>query len=116
MSDKPVVNTNPPDLTCPFCRVALVGGPQWWDCPECKTYSRNVGRILSCVVCGEDAYYAIPDGDYKFLTVCSNHVYPPYRIRLYLAVEDFGAALRESGIFRAIYSLLEHVDLWLSRK
>ena len=41
-NDVPVNNPGPYDMTCPFCNVALVGGPAWYGCPECKTFSRHI--------------------------------------------------------------------------
>ena len=42
MDDLAAMNTEPVDLTCPFCRVPLVGGPRVYDCPQCQTFSRMI--------------------------------------------------------------------------
>jgi hypothetical protein len=72
--------------------------------------------MTTCIVCGEPAEVEVPDGDYKFLPVCANHVYPAYRIRQYLAIEDFKYELRQTGLYRALYGLAENITQWLSRR
>ena len=72
--------------------------------------------MSTCIVCGEPAEVAIPDGDYKFLPVCARHVYPAYRIRMYLAQEDFKAEIKATGLYQAFCGLVENLAQWLSRR
>ncbi len=44
-NDAPVNNPGPYDMTCPFCHVALVGGPTVYVCPQCKTFARHIPAV-----------------------------------------------------------------------
>ena len=44
-NDALVNNPGPYDMTCPFCNVALVGGPAVYVCPQCKTFARHIPAV-----------------------------------------------------------------------
>lgn len=63
--------------------------------------------MTTCIICGELAEFQVPVGDYKCFSVCAEHLYPAWRIDMYLALEDLGIAIMES---RAYMGMSHFVD------
>lgn len=48
-----------------------------------------------CVICGEPAAADVSEKPERDLWVCARHIYPPYRVELYLAIEAVKLAVRD---------------------